>query len=54
MVTAASLVEFGVLPETGGWQDQAATFTQAFPLVMQEIEHWRGVHRRIAMQQSKK
>jgi hypothetical protein len=53
-ITAAALVENGVMPDVGGWQDQAATFTQAWPLIMQEIEHWRGVHRRMAQQQAKK
>jgi hypothetical protein len=43
MLTAAALVEHGVLPEEGGFQDQAATFCQAYPLAMQEIVHWRAV-----------
>lgn len=52
-ITAAIQVEFGVLPEAGGWQDQAATFTAAWPLIMREVEHWRSVHRKLAMQKAK-
>jgi hypothetical protein len=51
MVTAAALVENGVLPDVGGWQDQSATFTAAWPIVMHEINHWRDVRRRNAMKQ---
>lgn len=38
----------GVLPDSGGWQDQAATFVQAFPVAQQEIRHWQEVARRKA------
>lgn len=47
-VTACALTERGLLPDPGGWQDQATTFVQAFPLVMREINHWREVARRKA------
>jgi hypothetical protein len=36
-------VEHGVLPDAGGWTDQAALFTQAWPLVTRELQHWRQV-----------
>lgn len=49
LVTAAALVEQGVLPDAGGWTEQAALFTQAWPLVMSEINHWRDVRRAQAM-----
>ena len=53
-IVAASLVERGVLPDQGGWQDQPATFVQAYPLAMLEIEHWRGVAREAAMKATNK
>jgi hypothetical protein len=46
---AAALAEqSGVLPDAGGWQDQAATFVQAFPVAQQELRHWQEVARRRA------
>lgn len=53
-VQAAALVEHGHLPDAGGWQDQAATFVEAYPLLMREINHWRGVARDMAMRNAKK
>lgn len=47
-VTAAAMVEQGVLPDEGGWQDQPATFTAAWPLLMEEINHWREARRKQA------
>lgn len=47
-ITAAALVEHGILPDEGGWQEQAATFTAAWPLAMQEINHWRDARRKAA------
>lgn len=44
-ITAAALVEQGVLPDRGGWQDQPATFVRAYPTVAREISHWRAWHR---------
>lgn len=41
LVAAALQVENGLLPDPGGWQDQAATFVQAYPLLAQEIAQWR-------------
>lgn len=54
IVQACALVEQGHLPDAGGWQDQAATWVQAYPLVMQEVQHWRGVAREIAMKRANK
>lgn len=51
-ITAAALVEHGVLPDEGGWQDQPNTFVRAYPLLMQEIQHWRAVHQRLAQQKA--
>lgn len=36
ILQATSLVESGILPETGGWLDQAAAFTQAATVVSAE------------------
>lgn len=44
-ITAAALVEQGVLPDRGGWHDQAATFVAAYPICAREIAHWRAYHR---------
>lgn len=43
MIGAVALVEQGILPDPGGWMDQAAVFTQAYPIVANEIAHWRAV-----------
>lgn len=42
-VGAVALVEQGVLPCSGGWSDQPATFVQAYPIVAREIHNWREV-----------
>ncbi len=52
VLMAASLVEQGMLPDPGGWQDQAATFVEAFPLATNEIAHWREVRRELAQRQA--
>jgi hypothetical protein len=54
VIGMAQLVEKGVLPEPGGWQDQPATFTQAYPHIMREVAHWTQMHRDIAMEQARK
>jgi hypothetical protein len=44
--TACLLVlelENGLLPAPGGLLDQAQTFVDAMPLLINELEHWRGV-----------
>jgi hypothetical protein len=51
-VAACVLTERGILPDRGGWQDQAATFTQAWPIVMREVDHWRQVAQKQAMRQA--
>lgn len=52
-VSAVLLVEQGVLPDPGGWQDQAETFVRAYPLLAKEIAGWRAVHQRVAQQKAK-
>lgn len=37
VLAAAAMVEVGVLPDLGGWQDQAHTFVQAYPIAANEI-----------------
>lgn len=44
--------EQGILPEAGGWIDQANCFTQAWPIAMQELNHWREVARERASRQA--
>ncbi|MBL8752272.1 MAG: hypothetical protein JNK15_03140 [Planctomycetes bacterium] len=41
MLRATTLVEIGVLPDPGGWQDQAHTFVQAFPIARAELARHR-------------
>lgn len=53
-VTACFQTEQGILPDPGGWQDQAATFTAAWPLVMHEIQHWRVVAQQQAVNEAKR
>jgi hypothetical protein len=43
-VTAALMVDKGILPDSGGWYEQSAKFVEAYPLLSSEIEHWRSVH----------
>lgn len=47
VLQSASAVEHGILPDAGGWHDQAATWVQAYPIAMQEIGHWMTVRREI-------
>lgn len=49
---AAAMVEVGVLPDPGGWQDQAYTFVRAYPIAMREINDWRQKRRDIAAQKA--
>lgn len=42
-ITAAVQMERGILPAEGGWQDQSATFVAAYPLLLNEVAHWRNV-----------
>jgi len=41
MVSAVALVEQGVLPASGGWDDQSAAFVEAHPIVASEISKAR-------------
>lgn len=54
VISAVLMTERGILPDSGGWHDQAAAFVAAFPLVCDEIASWREVHRRIAMRNAQK
>jgi hypothetical protein len=54
IVTACGLTEQGVLPDPGGWQDQSATFTAAWPIVMHEIRRWRQLAQKLAMDRAGK
>lgn len=47
-VHAASQVEFGILPDQGGMQDQSATFVAALPLLQFELAHWARENERLA------
>lgn len=40
-VRAAAMVEVGILPDTGGWMDQACTFVQAFTLIARQSAFWK-------------
>lgn len=42
-IRAVFAVEHGVLPDAGGWMDQAATFVDSYPLIARLIAHWREV-----------
>lgn len=54
MINAAVLAERGMLPDAGGWQEQAATFVRAYPIAAREIAHWTSVHHKVAMQAAKR
>lgn len=51
-VTAAVLVEKGILPSEGGWHDQAATFVAAYPIAAREIAEWQRIAEQIAMRKA--
>lgn len=40
-MSAAALVESGILPDAGAWQDQPATFVQAFPILSRALDDCR-------------
>jgi len=52
-ISAANLVEHGILPDPGGWQDQANTFVRAFPLLCNEVNYWRRHAADMAAKRSK-
>lgn len=41
LIAAFAMVENGVLPDPGGWNDQAATFVSAYPFGAREIHSYR-------------
>lgn len=50
IVSSVALVEQGVLPSPGGWDDQSAQFVAAHPIVASEI----GKQRQAAMERAQK
>lgn len=42
VVQTVALAEQGILPDVGGWVDQATTWVQAFPVVSNEIARTRA------------
>ena len=42
LVGAIMMVEQGILPDPGGWQDQATLFVQAYPLIANEVNKTRS------------
>lgn len=52
-IDAIVQMEFGILPAAGGMEDQAATFVEAFPLLLGELKHWRDVAQEVAQQRAK-
>lgn len=40
-VRAAAMVEVGILPDAGGWMDQAYTFVRAFPVIAKQAAFWK-------------
>lgn len=53
VLQAALMVEHGVLPDPGGWLDQAHVFVQAYPIACAEIARWREKHHEEAMRRQK-
>lgn len=39
------MTQVGVLPEAGGWFDQAHTWVVVWPIVMREVHKWQEVAR---------
>lgn len=54
VVSGVAMVERGILPDPGGWQDQAAAFVGAFGLVTREIEAWREILRQKAAREAQR
>lgn len=46
VIEAALLVEHGVLPAAGGWDDQTHTWREIYPQARNEIMAWRAVEQR--------
>jgi hypothetical protein len=43
VVTVASMTESGVLPDSGGWNDQAASFVAVFPFAVRVMQEYRKI-----------
>jgi hypothetical protein len=54
LIAACIRTENGTLPDPGGWDDQAATFTQLWPIAMREVAHWRSYHQEQAAKRARK
>lgn len=52
ILTAAALVEHGILPDPGAWQDQAATFCQVYGVALREINFYRALAQERANKQA--
>lgn len=51
---AAELLEHGVLPDPGGWQDQSAVGCDAIELAFGELCRWRRVAEKEAVEQARR
>lgn len=47
------MVEQGILPDSGGWQDQATLFVQAYPLIANEVNKTRAAIQERATKRAK-
>ena len=54
IVQLVVLCELGVLPDAGGWADQAASFVQAYPIVSNEIARTRAKAQQQSMNRAKR
>lgn len=50
-IHATLQMERGILPASGAWLDQSATFVDAFPVLLNELGHWRQVASKHASQE---
>jgi len=53
IVQLVVLCEMGVLPDVGGWSDQATSFVQAYPIVSNEIARTRAKAQEQSIQRAK-
>lgn len=54
IVQACIFAEGGALPDAGGWQDQAAAFSQAYGIVMRAVNECREQARQKAMRDAQR
>lgn len=48
VISTCCMIEQGVLPDPGGWEDQAHSLVRAYPVVMNEVRLWREEARKQA------